>query len=669
MMNNFKKLGALLLVVVTALACGDLLEENPGAGNEDFDGTRSTESEITDYYWYQGKKIPLTANKEYVNVILDEEFSKSPASVFVEDSNFQIIENDNHHGIIKLKFTDNSTSLTNYTSNKSDLIKKGHIKYVLPFYERGNGSEPIGTSDIFYLKLKNADDLVLLEAITKEHGVKIVKDVPYTPLWYILTINGSDFQNAIEASNWFYETGHFDDVDPAFMFDFRTNSTNDPLFDQLWGLKNNEYYGIDINVVNAWNTTKGAGINIAIVDQGIDPNHNDLAGNFHASSFDAQSGTSPSVFIAGNYHGTHVAGTVAAVGDNNLQVVGVAPESKILRVSHDLKSNNVKISSELASGINWAWQAGADVISNSWGDQGGSMYNQLHSTILEQAIIAAMNNGRSGKGAVVVFAAGNYAPVMDYPANFHKDILTVGSIDKTGKRSSFSGYGNTIDVVAPGENILSTLPGNAVGVMSGTSMAAPHAAGVAALVLSVSPLSTGQRVRDIIESSCRKLSGYYFSAYNTNGTYNNEVGYGLVDAYAAINKIMKTGIDFTLVNKSKIDISGIYIGLTGKVGGKTYTFISSDPGWIRPGETTGLPAYGGMDVSLPPGSKVTDVTLEIYAATWDDQILTINSWIQERSSKITYFNFYGYGKTVFISQEDITFPLNGDRLMLNITME
>ncbi len=142
-----------------------------------------------------------------------------------------------------------------------------------------------------------------------------------------------------------------------------------------------------------------------------------------------------------------------------------------------------------------------------------------------------------------------------------------------------------------------------------------------------------------------------------------------VGAENAIADAVITGIDYTLTNKSSIVISGIYIGLTGKVGSTTYTFINNDPGTIRPGETTGLPYYPGRDVSIEPGTKVTDVTLEIYAATWDDQILTINSWIQERSSKITYFNFYGHGKTVFISQEDITIPLNGDRLMLNITME
>ncbi|WP_370527899.1 S8 family serine peptidase [uncultured Alistipes sp.] len=118
-------------------------------------------------------------------------------------------------------------------------------------------------------------------------------------------------------------------------------------------------------------------------------------------------------------------------------------------------------------------------ITNSWGDQGGAYYNRMHNTILEQAITDAMTKGRNGLGCVVTFAAGNYPGVMDYPGNFHDDILTVGSIESNGSRSSFSGYGTKLDVVAPGNNILSTLPNNSTGSKNGTSMATPHVAGIA----------------------------------------------------------------------------------------------------------------------------------------------------------------------------------------------
>ena len=138
--------------------------------------------------------------------------------------------------------------------------------------------------------------------------------------------------------------------------------------------------------------------------------------------------------------------------DNNLQVVGVAPQSEIMSISHTL-SITPNISEELANGINWAWQNGAHIINNSWGDQGGQFFDQLHSTLLEDAISNALNNGRNGLGTVLVFASGNQSPVIDYPANSNPSIITVGAINSTGNRSNFSGFGNELDVVAPGSNI------------------------------------------------------------------------------------------------------------------------------------------------------------------------------------------------------------------------
>lgn len=148
-----------------------------------------------------------------------------------------------------------------------------------------------------------------------------------------------------------------------------------------------------------------------------------------------------------------------------------------------------------------------------------------------------MNNGRLGKGAVVVFASGNKSKeVSDYPGNFNPDILVVGSINNSKNRSSFSSYGLSLDITAPGEDILSTIPGNKVEVKSGTSMAAPHVSGVAALVLSVNPNLTRKQVVDIIEKSANKGLSYSFinDSSHKNGLWNNEVGYGIYNAYSAL---------------------------------------------------------------------------------------------------------------------------------------
>ena len=371
------------------------------------------------------------------------------------------------------------------------------------------------------------------------------------PLWYILSVQGSGFRNSIEASNYFFETGYFREIDPAFMFNFAPSCVNDPMFNQQWGLRNTGQSGgrtgVDINVCFAWTITRGAGVNVAVLDTPIDPNHNDLRANFHPLSFDAQSGRSPSVNI-GTDHGTHVAGIVAAVRDNRLQVAGVAPESRIMRISHGLSATSTA-SAELASGISWAWQNGADVINNSWGDQGGQHHSVLRSAALENAIVNAMTQGRNGLGAIVIFASGNWG-VIDYPAWFHPDILVVGAVDRHGRRSVFpplfniprsSGFGTQLDVVAPGSDIYSTGANNRTLFDSGTSMAAPHVAGVAALMLSVNPTLTGQQVRNIIKSTANRnsnvLPGVTFSTVpGRPALWNSHVGHGLVNAYAAVRE-------------------------------------------------------------------------------------------------------------------------------------
>lgn len=534
-MKTMKKISgifSMLFLVCCAVSCEDVFLEEQQQHNETM--TRAESIETTYYYWYNDQKVPLTLNTEYVNVILDENSQRSNTSSSLLNGQYgQLVELQDGN-ILKLKLS-NSLTRSSYSQTIEDLRLNQEVKQILPYFERDD-AEPIGTSDIFYVQLRDMQDYTFLQQIAAETNVEIVKEVPYTPMWYILTMKDSSFESSIDASNYFYETEKFAAVDPAFMFDFQPNAIpNDPMFEQQWGLKNNSYSGIDINITSAWDITKGAGATVAVIDQGIDPNHNDLKTNFHSLSFNAKSGTSPSIYISGNNHGTHVAGIVGAVMNNNLQVTGVAPESEIMRVSHPLSLSSTT-SAELASGINWAWRNGADVITNSWGDHGGE-YTQLHSTILEQAITNAMTEGRNGLGCVVIFASGTVSATIDYPASFHDDILTVGSISSNGRRSSFSGYGSKLDVVAPGESILSTIPNNSTGVMSGTSMAAPHVAGIAALVIANNPTFTRWQVVTAIESTAQTLPKYLFfiSPDHPSGPWTGQIGYGLVDAYAAIN--------------------------------------------------------------------------------------------------------------------------------------
>uniref|UniRef100_UPI00240A80B4 S8 family peptidase n=1 Tax=Avrilella dinanensis TaxID=2008672 RepID=UPI00240A80B4 len=378
----------------------------------------------------------------------------------------------------------------------------------------------------FYVKLKSPSDFHVLQSEASRNNVIIFEQNKFMPLWYTLKVTKNTIGSTLEVANRFYETGLFASSQPDFLADDIACS-DDPMFGSLWGLHNSSNPDYDINICEAWNITEGENINVAVLDTGIEKTHGDLNANMSPLSFNTETGTSPSQVFGD--HGTHCAGIIAAEKDNNTQVVGVAPKAKLMDVSNSLLSTaNSRM--KRADGINWAWQNGADVISNSWGST--IMYD-----VIDDAIDNALQNGRDGKGTLIVFASGNdYNNVVSYPANSNPDILAVGSITSSGNRSDFSNYGNQLDVVAPGSNILSTVLNNEIDYNSGTSIATPHVSGVAALILSVNPNLTAKQVQDIIESTAQKIGNYSYTntAGRTNGDWNEQMGYGLIDAYAAV---------------------------------------------------------------------------------------------------------------------------------------
>ena len=527
--------GAFCLLIMTGCS---MVDEDILPVNDNHLTTTTRSVQGSDYYyWYNGEKIGISSIKNifYVSSTdsLTIESLKFKDQTITTNSSLKRGKTDEREirywKIIKM---DDNSIATNYSSLQSN-IKDKNI-YVAPVFGN-NENEYIATSEYFYVKIKSSNDIQILKNIANEYSVNIIKEIDYMPNWYLL--KAPITSNGLLMSNTFYETGEFEAVDPAFMFNFEPSYTpTDPDYNNQWGLKS-------MNLSGAWDISMSKPeVIVAVLDQGIDQKHKEFSNNYSSYSYDIINGSTPSV-VRGN-HGTHVGGIIGA-NHNNIQIAGIAPKSTLLSISHNLQLSTT-ISSQLASGIGYATSHGASVINTSWGDQGGK-YPELHSSILENAISNAIKNGRNGKGMVVVFAAGNMnIPTVDYPANFSPDILVVGSIESSNRRSNFSSYGTCVDVVAPGDMILSTIPNNQTGYMSGTSMAAPHVAGLAALIIATNPDLTGKDVVDIIERTCQKVGTYSYSITSSrpNGKWNNEMGYGLCNAAAAVTEAKNSLVFF-----------------------------------------------------------------------------------------------------------------------------
>ena len=283
-----------------------------------------------------------------------------------------------------------------------------------------------------------------------------------------------------------------------------TYTPNDPLYDKQWGL-------LAIKADKAWDVQMGnKSVKIAIVDTGIDYTHEDLNASYVSGGYDFVNNDNDP--MDDNGHGTHCAGIAAAVIDNGKGIAGVAQVS--IMAEKVLDRYGYGSNWNVARGIVHATQSGANVISMSLG-------SSSFSRILQKACLYAWR-----KGCILVAAAGNDGVrSIDYPARF-KTVICVGSIDRSNSRSSFSNYGPQMELVAPGEYILSTYPGNMYVYKSGTSMATPHVAGVAALVWSHNPTLRNRDVRIILARTADDLG--------TLG-WDKEYGFGRVDAEEAVN--------------------------------------------------------------------------------------------------------------------------------------
>jgi len=535
----------------------------------------------SNYYYYENQKVYINIDREYVslnsinnfNFLADYSANYISKTEFVENNNRSYvtpINNEaqsrvnlkNYYSEIRVK-SFISNNILNYTSFINSLNQNSNTIKVSPCFKTLSGKK-LGLTNNFYVKVSSSSNVNVLYDYAQINNLEIIGKDPYMSNWYILSCSKNNPKNTLEYANQFHESGLFITAEPEFVY-HDLQATNDPYYKNQWGLKNtgqygSTYTGIDINAEKAWGITKGNNIKVAIYDHGFEMNHPDLISNTVGNGFDATTGTSPSQ-VRGD-HGTACAGIIGAVQNNTIGLSGVAPESDIISISINLSFSDTPV--QLASGFSWAWQNGVEIISNSWG-------GYVPSNIITDAIYNAINNGRDGKGCIVVFASGNENNTnIRYPGSAIPEVLIVGAISPCGERknpSSCDGesnwgscYGNQLDVVAPGVLITTTdrqlingynpiyethpdYSEEYYSTFGGTSSACPHVAGVAALILSVNQCLSAQQVRDIIEQTAQKVGGYSYTnnSSHPNGTWDDEMGYGLVDAYAAVQMAQDMG--------------------------------------------------------------------------------------------------------------------------------
>jgi thermitase len=283
---------------------------------------------------------------------------------------------------------------------------------------------------------------------------------------------------------------------------------NDSLYSTEYGLNNTGQTGghadADIDAPEGWDLAglaafpNSGGVKVGIVDTGIDQTHPDLAGKAVGCATSYNSGLliHNGVCADDNGHGSHVSGTISANTNNGQGVAGVAFNSGIVMCKALATAAGTGLTSDIANCINWTSKQGVKVISMSLG--GGD------NATLKSAVQAAYNNGN---GVLLVAAAGNDGNSnLNYPAGY-AEVVSVAATDNNDHRASFSNANSDVEVAAPGVNVESTYAGGLYMQLSGTSMATPHVAGVAAVIADLNPTANAATLRSKLDAAVDDIGG------------------------------------------------------------------------------------------------------------------------------------------------------------------
>ena len=377
-----------------------------------------------------------------------------------------------------------------------------------------------------------------------EAGLVVVNKLHFAPNLYEVRSQRGD---AIDASLALHDDSRFVFAEPSFIEHIPQRfSPSDPRYGEQWQWRNTGATGgtpgADVNVEPAWDHTFGAGVRVAVIDNGFDADHQDLAGGVGAGSGfyrTVPGGTTTFqqsiVGMPGSEHGTFCAGMVGARRGNGQGGVGAAPDCELMLLA--CLNDQVGTQTTLARCVAYAADPstepaapptdGADIIVSSLGPNGADW---ALTTTLQLAIERAATGGRQGRGCAIFWAAsnGNVDVLKDHVVS-HADVIAVVRSTHDDREDN-AAHGSEVELIAPGVNVFSTRSGDRYGTSTGTSFAAPCTAGCAALALSANPALTRDELRLIMRDTADQIGGV---VYDGTG-HNDDYGFGRPNAWNAV---------------------------------------------------------------------------------------------------------------------------------------
>jgi len=537
-----------------------------------------------EHYYYFGKKIDLQKRSDRIAIVVNTGiYAKEYLDRQVKSLVFggDTIKSTDNFYLISFPADKSFSRIQSYAdifSRRKDIIKFTTYTY----FGESRKVTQIPT-DEFIVRLRSIKDRASLDLLNELYNVRIIGPVS-DERGFLLKTNDGVGKNALELSDIYFNSGYFEYAEPNFLIPvqgFFNWTPNDPMYSVQWTLNNtgqsittagytaygdvttnNGIPGADMSISKAWDIVRGNNsVTIGVFDTGVDSIHPDLAPNL-ITGYNAYANTNTVSTDPGS-HGTCTLGLIGARSNNNVGVAGICggdntANSNCKMMSFRLVDNagNFTSNVNIARAFDTARVRGIHVSSNSWG--GGSA-----NTTLTNAINNCANNGRSGRGTVILFSSGNDAKNPPSYPSYLSTVICVGA-STANDQSKYSGSGNQfwwggnygedangdLDCVAPTicpTTDISGTGGYATGDyesnFNGTSCACPNAAGVAGLIFCVNPTFTSSQVKDYLLRGCDKLDNVYYNYTKTYGKWNSYYGYGRVNAYNSVQ--LALGVDVT----------------------------------------------------------------------------------------------------------------------------